>query len=75
MMRCFSTCFRRNKKKVVPDVYVLLLEGDKYYVGESIDVNNRIKSHRRGNGYAWTKKHKVVSVLEPFLKNRVIFGN
>lgn len=72
-MRCFSTCFRRNKKKVVPDVYVLLLEGDKYYVGESIDVSNRIRSHRRGNGSAWTKKHKVVSVLEPITKKQESF--
>ena len=45
-MRCFSTCFKKCKKKVIPDVYVLLLEGGKYYVGESMDVDKRIGSHK-----------------------------
>ena len=36
----FSTCFNKCKKNKIPDVYVLLLEGGKYYVGESSDVKN-----------------------------------
>tara|TARA_B100001287_G_C22415854_1_gene404556 strand:+ start:89 stop:652 length:564 start_codon:yes stop_codon:yes gene_type:complete len=73
MMRCFSTCFKRCKKKEIPDVYVLLLEGGKYYVGESMDVDKRISAHKKGRGSTWTKNNEVISVLQPITKKQESF--
>ena len=44
--------------------YVLLLEGGNYYIGKSKDVENRINSHKNGDGSSWTKLHKMDRVLE-----------
>lgn len=44
-------------------VYVLQLEGDKYYVGRSNVPHNRILQHDDGKGSEWTKLHKPKSVL------------
>ena len=50
-------------------------EGGKYYVGESMDVNKRISSHKKGKGAAWTKNNEVISVLHQLRKNKNLFGN
>lgn len=44
-------------------IYVLKLEKDKFYIGKTSDLKDRLKSHFNGNGSAWTKKYKPVSVL------------
>lgn len=46
------------------NIYVLELQGNKYYVGKSNDVDGRYKQHESGKGSAWTKKHKPVYLLE-----------
>jgi predicted GIY-YIG superfamily endonuclease len=38
-------------------LYVLELENAHYYVGQSIDVDVRVKAHRDGKGSAWTRLH------------------
>jgi predicted GIY-YIG superfamily endonuclease len=45
-------------------VYVLKLKHDKYYIGKSKYVDNRIRKHFKGLGAVWTKKHKPLSVVE-----------
>lgn len=50
------------------NIYVLRLEGGRYYVGKSEDVMNRYSQHLKGNGSAWTRKHKPVA-LEKTYKN------
>jgi predicted GIY-YIG superfamily endonuclease len=45
-------------------LYVLKLENDKYYVGKTCDLESRINAHKKGNGAAWTKQHRVVKILE-----------
>ena len=35
------------------------LKEDKYYVGESSDIERRIWAHKNDNGSAWTKKYEV----------------
>lgn len=45
------------------NVYVLKLQGGNYYVGKSSDVQNRFKQHVNGNGSAWTRKYKPISIL------------
>jgi predicted GIY-YIG superfamily endonuclease len=45
-------------------LYVLKLEGDRYYVGKSSDVAKRVKEHATGNGAGYTKLYKPTQVLE-----------
>lgn len=46
------------------NIYVLKLQGNKYYVGKSNNVNGRYQQHMNGQGSAWTKKHKPISLVE-----------
>jgi len=50
------------------NIYVLRLEGGKYYVGKSEDVINRYHQHIKGHGSSWTKKYKPIS-LEKTIEN------
>ena len=46
-------------------IYVLKLENNKYYVGQSIDTENRLKFHIKGKlSSEWTKKHKPIDEIE-----------
>jgi len=46
-------------------IYVLKLENDKYYVGQSINVKNRLIAHIKGKlSSEWTKKHKPIQEIE-----------
>jgi len=60
------------------NIYVLKLQGNKYYVGKSNDVIGRYQQHMNGQGSAWTKKHKPMSLLEcksdmsPFEEDKVV---
>ena len=42
------------------NIYVLKLQGGRYYVGKSQDVIGRYKQHMDGKGSAWTKKYKPI---------------
>jgi len=50
------------------DIYVLQLEGGRYYIGKSDNVMNRYKQHINGSGSAWTRKYKPIS-LEKTIEN------
>ena len=50
------------------NIYVLRLEGGRYYIGKSDNVKNRYQEHLKGHGSAWTRKYKPVS-LERSIKN------
>ena len=45
-------------------LYVLLCEKGKYYVGKTNDVMRRFEQHKSGKGSAWTSKYKPVKMLE-----------
>lgn len=45
-------------------IYILYLEGGKYYVGKSLNPTKRIEDHKNGKGSSWTNKHKILEVLE-----------
>lgn len=47
-------------------VYVLLLEGDKYYVGITTEVKRRFEEHQTQDkkGANWCKKHKAIKIVE-----------
>ena len=44
------------------NIYILKLQGGRYYVGKSNDVMKRYGEHLSGNGSAWTRKYKPISV-------------
>jgi predicted GIY-YIG superfamily endonuclease len=44
------------------NIYILRLEGGKYYVGKSEDVKNRYQQHMNGSGSSWTRKYKPISI-------------
>ena len=43
-------------------VYVLELEGGRFYVGHSQDIQTRVASHFLGAGAKWTQLHKPIAV-------------
>jgi hypothetical protein len=60
MYNCIKRFFRCCRKYDKSDIYTLRLEDNKYYVGKSDDIKNRIKLHRTNKGSYWTKKYPVI---------------
>jgi predicted GIY-YIG superfamily endonuclease len=50
------------------NIYILRLEGGRYYVGKSDNVMNRYQQHLNGEGSAWTRRYLPVS-LEKTIEN------
>jgi predicted GIY-YIG superfamily endonuclease len=46
------------------ELYVLQLQGGKYYVGQTTDFDTRYKQHKSGTGSIWTATYKPVKILE-----------
>ncbi|MFB3164705.1 GIY-YIG nuclease family protein [Neobacillus sp. 179-J 1A1 HS] len=44
-------------------LYILKLEYNKYYIGQSATPNERIEKQFKGKGSAWTKLHKPIEVI------------
>ena len=44
------------------NIYVLRLEGGRYYIGKTNDIMNRYQQHLNGNGSAWTRKYKPLII-------------
>jgi predicted GIY-YIG superfamily endonuclease len=59
------------------NIYILRLEGGRYYIGKSEDVLNRYQQHINGNGSAWTKLHtpvaleKTIENVSPFEEDKI----
>jgi predicted GIY-YIG superfamily endonuclease len=49
--------------------YVLRLQDDKWYVGKSTRLNERLSQHFSGNGSKWTKMYPPISVEDVFSHN------
>jgi predicted GIY-YIG superfamily endonuclease len=54
------------------NIYVLRLEGGRYYVGKSIDVQKRYQEHLDGKGAVWTKRYRPIA-LEKTIPNASVF--
>lgn len=52
---------KRQRKYIF--LYVLRLEGDKYYVGQSRNLTERLKKHFEGRGSSWTRLHRPLEVV------------
>lgn len=50
----------------VMSVYVLRLENDKWYVGSTSDMEDRLERHSTNNGSKWTKIHPMLGVAHVF---------
>lgn len=47
-----------------PGVYILRLEGNRIYVGEtSLAIKDRIKRHINGRGASWTEIHSPIEII------------
>lgn len=44
------------------NIYILRLQGGKYYVGKSNNVMKRYQEHLDGKGSSWTRKYKPIGV-------------
>jgi len=44
------------------NIYILRLQGGRYYIGKSDNVSKRYEQHLNGTGSSWTKKYKPISV-------------
>jgi predicted GIY-YIG superfamily endonuclease len=47
-------------------IYVLKLQSDKYYVGRSKKLDDRIEKHKCGEGSKWTSLYPMIEVVETF---------
>lgn len=46
------------------NIYILRLEGGRYYIGKSDNVMNRYQQHLNGSGSAWTRKYKPILIAK-----------
>ena len=46
------------------NIYILLLENNKYYIGKSKDVMDRYQQHLDGEGSTWTKKYRPIRIIK-----------
>lgn len=45
------------------NIYILRLQGGRFYIGKSADPQSRYVQHLQGNGCAWTRKYKPVELV------------
>lgn len=50
------------------NIYILELEGKKYYIGRTNNVDMRLENHFKKNGSYWTKKYKPIKIID-IIKN------
>lgn len=49
---------------IKPILYILKLQDDKYYIGITLNLNQRLSQHFSGEGSQFTKKYKPLEVLK-----------
>ena len=54
------------------NIYILKLQGGRYYVGKSDNPMKRYQEHMNGSGSAWTRKYKPIGV-EKIIPNQTDF--
>lgn len=45
-------------------IYILKLVLNKYYIGRTNNIENRLIQHKNGSASAWTKKYTMISVIQ-----------
>jgi hypothetical protein len=46
------------------NIYILRLQGGRYYVGKSDNVEHRYQQHLNGHGSSWTKKYRPIAIAK-----------
>lgn len=52
------------------NIYVLELEGGKWYVGKTTNLESRLDAHMSGMGSEWTKLHKPLKMEHSFIGDK-----
>jgi len=52
-------------------IYILRLESEKYYIGYTENISNRILSHFTNGGSSWTKKYKPIEIIDTFEGDKI----
>jgi hypothetical protein len=63
MYNCIKRLFRCGRRIKSSDIYTLKLENNKYYVGKSNDIENRVILHKNNRGSYWTTKYPVIKQI------------
>lgn len=50
----------------MPIIYVLQLQENKYYVGQTSNLEKRITDHQSGYGPSWIKKYPMIKLIHHF---------
>lgn len=64
-----------SRRMKLTTVYILRLEGQKFYIGQSQNLEKRLAQHWNGTGAAWTRLHRPVAIegvyqhVSPFLED------
>lgn len=45
-------------------IYILKLENNKYYVGKTNNLKQRLQQHKNKEGAEWTNKYKVIELIK-----------
>ena len=45
-------------------LYVLQLENNAYYIGQTQNLKKRVEKHMKGKGAAWTRMNKPIKLIE-----------
>jgi len=45
-------------------IYILRLEGGRYYIGKTTNVIQRYQEHLNGEGSTWTRKYRPISLVK-----------
>ena len=61
LLKVFKILNKNLSKKMVC-IYVLQLEGGKWYVGKTDNPGMRLEDHKKGHGSQWTRKYNPVKV-------------
>jgi len=60
------------------NIYCLLCQDNKYYVGKATNIANRFHKHYTGNGSLWTRLHPPIEIVEirhnvsPFEEDKMV---
>lgn len=56
--------FEINKMSKEKWIYILKCQNDKWYVGRTDDLGNRLRQHFDGKGSEWTRLYKPIKMIE-----------
>jgi len=62
----YRRSIKKEPKHLIGTVYVLKLEGDRYYIGFTQDLPHRLTKHFAHKGALWTQKYQPLSLVDVY---------